>query len=185
MIPLIINNEIRLVPKITELNTEQFAELIKLDSFNLIDYLAIVLGLSHKVVEGVTVRNPLFLAQQLYPVIPDYSKHKPKKQITIDGKVYLLKKDFTLGQRFLIEENGKGLTGIDLYILILAVTADQENYPDLLPKIKQMPAAETLPDAFFLAKNLRVGKNYVLIFLNRFLLWILIPKQKNRQGSKR
>jgi len=65
MIPLIINKESRLIPTISEMKTGNFIELIKLDNFNLIDYLAINLEMSRKVVESVTVKNPVFFGSTI------------------------------------------------------------------------------------------------------------------------
>ena len=153
MITLKINNKDVKVPAITELSTEKFCKLHDLNDFTIIDYLSIVIGVDYKIAENFKIKNPAFLGGQLFGNIPDYESKKSKKFIVVEGRKYDLSPNFTLGQRFQIEEKGKGKKGMDLILFILAVNADQENHPALLEKIKQEPAALILPEAFFLLKN--------------------------------
>jgi len=166
MIPLIINGKRVSVPQITELTVPQFCKLMEIGDFNLIDYIGVVLDMERKIVEGLTVKNPLLLANQLYGYIPDYSKVKSKFK----------KPDFTLGQRFLIEENGKAMNRpfLDVFIYETYTGIDTSN------KL----ASEIMPDAFFLFKSLRIGSNLEPNYLARFLLWLAMPKFKNKREVK-
>jgi len=172
MIPLEINGITQEVPTIYELTTKQYVDLMKLPKFNLIDYITTVLELPKVDVEKCRVKNPLFLSSQLYPSIPDYSKVKAKKHI----RGVQINPDVTLGQRFLIEENGKGLKDFDLIVHALEVLTELN--------IKNMPASETLPEGFFLCRNLLRGNNKGLNFLKRILNMILIRKLKSRRALK-
>lgn len=168
MITLKINNKDVKVPKITELSTDKFCKLHDMNDFTIIDYLSVVLDEDYKIAENFKIKNPAFLGGQLFGSIPDYESKKPKKFIVVEGRKYDLNPDFTLGQRFQIEENGKGKAGMELILFILAVNADQGNHPALLEKIKQEPAALILPEAFFLLRNLSSGRSSGLRFLKIF-----------------
>lgn len=169
MILLKINNKKTKVPQVHELSAEKYIKLLQKGDFSIIDYLSIALDMSVDKASNIRIKNPSFLAMQLYGVFPDYSKRKPKKHIVLGEKRYKLDPDCTLGQRFIIEENGKNLKDFELMIFILAVFADQENYSELIEKIKKSPASEIMPEAFFLFKSLQIGSK-----LGRKLLRALI-----------
>lgn len=176
MIPIKINGKQTNVPAIGEITTGQYIELIKIPNFNLIDYLAVVLGMSNKMVEDLRVKNPKFLASQLFPTVPDYSMASHRDFIVVKGVMYKLCKDFTLGQRFKIEENGKNKEGFDLIVYILAINSGAE-----IKDILQTHAKNILPEAFFLLQNLSHGRSLGMRFLRIFRRLIKILKSKNRQ----
>ena len=164
MIPLKINGKKHLVPTISELSTRQYIDLVNKGDYNLIDYLAIALGMSPKLTAKLKIKNPAFLESQLYPTFPDYSKFKAKNFFVVNGRRYNLSQNFTLGQVFEIEENGKNLKDFEMMVFVLAVNADQDNYNKLLSEIYKKKACEVLPDAFFLLKNLRIGRYSKMIY---------------------
>jgi hypothetical protein len=181
MIYLQINCDKVPVPTIKEVTTASFLKLQELKSFNLIDYFSIVLGYSRKKSSDLVVKNPNFLAEQLYGDIPNYELSAPKKRIVINGTNYKLSDDFTIGERIVIEESGRKMSETDLLILILAVACDSEKYSELIPLILNSPAHLVLPEAFFLLRNLSHGKQRGANFIRRFRrIMIQIKSLRNR-----
>lgn len=170
MIILRINGQKKTIPRADELTVAQYVRLTAKPEFNLIDYLAAVDNLDAQNVSKYIIQNPQFLSNQLFAKFPDYSKTKAKRFIVIKGVFYKLDSDFTLGQRFIIEENGKNKKGFELMLFILAVCADVDNYESLLIEIDGMKAANVLPEAFFLLKILQTGKRSGLTNLKRLFL---------------
>ena len=176
MLSLRINKQKRLVPTFREINVNHFLKLEKIGNFNLIDYLSVVLDMEKGDVSNITVTNHQLLSYKLLGNIKKYDKINPKKFIVVQGKRYNLNKNFTLGQRFIIEENGKGKSPMELILFILAVNADQKNYNHLLPKLQDELACHIMPEAFFLLKHFSTGKSYAMKFLIRFLKKIKMLK---------
>lgn len=172
MITLKTNNIPYKIPTIHELDVATFAKLQGFGDFTIIDYLSIVLDIDFKTASDFRIKNPIFLSNQLYGDFPDYESQKPRKFITVKGKRYNLNPNFTLGQRFIIEENGKGKDGLELLLFMLAVNADQDNYSELLELINKEQASRIIPEAFFLLGNLSNGRSLEQMFLRVFKRWM-------------
>lgn len=167
MIPVKINGQTHKIPTFDELSIKHYIEykktLKKKKSFTIIDYLSIVLGQEYKLVYFSKINN----VDGLMSVIGssrDYTKIKPGKQFIIAGDVYNLENYLieTVGQRFMIQENGKKFKqDEELLCFILAVSIIREvNLGKVLKfkdKIMDEAYIDILPTGFFLFRNLING----------------------------
>lgn len=169
MIPIKINGQTQKVPTFDELTVKQYIEYTKIlrkkKKFNIIDYLSLVLKQDYKAVHFSRIHN----VEGLMKVIGqarDYRKIKPGKQFVISGDVYNLDNYLieTVGQRFMIQENGKRFKqDEELLCFVLAVSIIREvnlgKVLELKDKIMDEAYIDILPTAFFLFKSLINGLN--------------------------
>lgn len=169
MIPIKINGIKNEIPTFNELTVEQYIKYRKAikrkKDFSIIDYLSIVLKTNYKAVYFSKIKKIQFLSETLGQV-KDYSKIKPKKEFIINKEIYKLESYSiqTVGQRFMIQENGKKFKDTEEFLcFVLAVCIIKEVNLNKIIELKDLILKEyyidILPTAFFLLRNLMTGLN--------------------------
>lgn len=185
MIKVTINNKKVSLPTIEELTVSQYIKFVKTD-MNLISYLSVCLNKTYKEAFDMKLKNIPLLNKRIGK-LKDYTKAPVPKHIIVNDKLHLIKDiDIsTVGQRFMIEENGRKLKDEELFCFILAIgiVEDKMNVDEinkLKRKLMKQPYLNILPVGFFLAKRFLIGKKSGMSYFNRFVAWISLKVNGNR-----
>lgn len=177
MIKIELNNKTHIIPSMDELTVNQFIELKKRD-LNIISYLSVVCETTFKEVFNTKLKGYKALKKRLGK-LEDYTKLPYKKQLIIGDDVINTSEIglTTVGQRYMIEENGKKLKDEELLCFVLAVAILNDSSSEDNPVMKiglinekknelmTQPYKNILPTAFFLANRFLIGKSSAMNYL--------------------
>lgn len=170
MITLKINGEKKQIPTMDKLTVKQYIKFVKTD-MSLINYLSVCLNIKYKEAFNIKLNNIEHLKARIGQ-IKDYTKIPVPKKLIINNELFFIKNiDIsTVGQRFMIEENGKKLKDEELFCFILAIgiVRDPMNIDEInktKKKLMKEPYVNILPLGFFLASRFLIGKKSVMNYL--------------------
>lgn len=178
MIPIKIRNKKYKIKAISDLNTSEFLELVKIEDIDMVKYISWQTGFKMEDVFFAVTSKTVELA---IGKVPDITKI-PKPNLNY---VDYTKTIETVGQRHQVESSG--LDGYELLIFTLAVSQARSNNIDDVNKLRDLyltkPFIEILPAGFFFFKKLQPGKTFARKSLEIFLQVIRIRPRKKMQES--
>lgn len=195
MIEIKINGEKKMIPTASELTAKQYIKVVQMHnelkeknelneiSF-LICYLATALDVSYKKAFFSKLSNYSLLKR--IGDISDYATLNPVKRMVFkNGDFYYMPDEIeTVGQRWVIEKNSSSLKTEEMLCLILAVALardpmNSDSVNILKKKIMNEPYQDVLPTAFFLLKNLLIGKSSGASFFRKLMYSIAMRTSKS------
>jgi len=177
MIPIKIGPKKYKIKTITELNTTEFIELVKIENPDVLKYVAWQTNTTYDKAFFAIISPTV---EKAIGTIPDITKMPVAKWVNKKNIID------TVGQRHQIESSD--LKGYELLVLCLAVAqARSNNFEDiekLRSKYMTMPFAEILPSGFFFFKIYNYGKNKERKRLSLRQVLTKIRSLRNRQELK-
>lgn len=178
MIPIRVSNKKYKIKSIDELTTREFIEVSKIESLDMVKYIAYQLAIP---------KDKAFFAQLDPKLIAAIGKIEDVRKLPKPKGLFDYTKTIqTVGQRHQIEESN--LTDYELLVYVLAVSQALSSNIDEVYKLRDkymyMSFKDVLPAGFFFFKNLQSGSSYGVNFLKKLAGLINTVLKRNRPELK-
>lgn len=178
MIPIKINGKKYQIKAISELNTQEYIDVNRIENLDAIKYLSWATKQDLELIWMSKVSDAVI---KMIGTMPDIEKLPvPRELLRKNIKSHEIT---TIGQRFMIEQTTK-YKGFDLLVFITAVALT--NSPDIgvieqcMKQLYNLPFKDVIPTGRFFFLNFQSGRSSAMTFLRRIKSLIRMRLSRNK-----